>query len=183
MSRTAIQTTEIRVDNGPLVPGELAIDVEQIDVTMSIKTEPDMAWEHIDRHGHFHAYAEDGTLPTLEARTRVVEPALEDPDDDFDIDDYDEDYDQTYYVCAICDEEIEPKVIVTRPVGREFVPGLMSWTVEVGVPLRLGDRVSVVVTSGGSTCFGVGMVDEISSGGSGPGAVIVGESPLGRRKA
>lgn len=168
------------INNGPEVPATLTIDTEMIDVTMSTKTEPDMRWEYVDPFDHFHAYDKDGKLPTLVTRTEYR-------DCNGCGDEECEGYDVTVYDCAICGAPVEPATITTAPVDREYRPGRTSWTVEVEQHIT-EERVSVVLTAGGRTLFGIAAASGNYRAEGGPAGMRVwtklyGVSPLGQRKA
>ena len=183
---TANRTLKIRIDNGPEIDGVLNIDVEQIDVTVMTKTTPDLTWELVDDQGHFHAWDSEGNLPTLEARSEHVECGCSGDEDDCD------GYDITIRFCAICEQVIEPAVIVTHPLGREYAQGRKTWEVIAYADLEQGQKVSVRVHSGGSAdeqqaqAFGIGVavkVDYIQAdNGVRRLAKIAGVGPLGYRK-
>lgn len=187
-----LEPTAVQINNGPSVEAELTIEVEQIDATPSRVTKPDMGWEHVDSAGHYHAWTDDGTLPTLTPRTEHVDCAGAHLDADYSFDeDEDEDeecegYDITVYDCAACGERIEPKTISYTPRGREVVPSRKHWTVTAsGVALTAADMVSVKVTTPGAVLFGVGMAETaVQDTPFGPQATttITGVGELGRRQ-
>lgn len=185
------ENIKIRINDGPEIAGDLTIDTEQIDVTVMTKSKPDMAWEHVDTHGHFHAYDKDGELPTLESRSIHVDCACE--RDEYDPEGWDCDgYDETIYVCTICEETVEPKVITWSPIGREYMPGRKTWTVTVDANLERDDKVSVRIVSGAPAdevvLFGVATVVAVGHTrqfGDGPverTVQLVGVGPLGERR-
>lgn len=173
---------EISIDGRPPSAGILDVHQEWIDVSTLSAWKPDPKWTYVDRLGHFHAWGDDGNLPTLDRRTRHVDPVVSDEiDDDPDPDDCDDDgYDESFHACRICDEEIEPKYV---PAPRDrSMPGLKTWTIEVDQTLTCGTQVSVVATTPGSTAFGVGVVTTVSSPGSGTvRSTIAGSGDLGIR--
>lgn len=186
------ENIKIRINDGPDIAGTLTIDTEYVDVTVASKSKPDMAWEHVDSRGHFHAYDKDGNLPTLESRSVHVDCACQ--RNEYDPEGWDCDgYDETIYVCAICDEAIEPKVITWSPIGREYMPGRKTWEVTVDADLERGDKVSVRVTSGAPAdevvLFGIATVVAVGHSrqfGDGPverTVRLLGVSPLGERRA
>lgn len=185
MSGTITATASI--DSGPNVPAELTIEVERIDVTTATKTRIDPAWEFVDVRGHFHAWAHDETLPTLDARSEHVDCDAGHSDDEYDC----EGYDVTVYSCLICGEIIEPETITTASTFRETAPGRMSWTVVVHhvVEYERDRRLSVVFHAGDTTYFGVAAVvggrrTVPDSPHSAPRSTttLFGAGPLGRRK-
>jgi hypothetical protein len=166
------------VNGGPAVPASLSVEYEQIDVTVGTKTEPDWKWTYVDQAGHFHAWSDDtdrGQLPTLTSGT-------EHHACDFGHGADCEGYDVTVYSCAICGEEIEPKTVSHSPMGREYMRGRMTWTVQVEQHVG-ADPVSVRLTAPGVTYFGVAARTRSSlTLGETPRTTLVGISPLGRRK-
>jgi hypothetical protein len=185
---TVVTGAAVSINAAP-VSGTLSVEVEQIDVTVAVKTAPDPRWEHVDQQGHYHAWTHDGQLPTLTAKDEHHDCTGE---HFMGIGDTDgcEGYDVTVYMCTICGEKMEPAT-VSRPGKPEFIPGLTHWSVEVEVDQRLpdlGDRVSVRVDGRSETLFGVGVVADSSIGVEGGGmrsawTRIIGVSPLGRRVA
>lgn len=183
MNTPAAMNTLASINGGELVPAELTVETEQIEVTLSRKVEPNLTWTYTDVNGHFHAYDKDGKLPTLTART-------EHRGCDMGHDDDCEGYDVTVYECAICGEQVEPAVRVIEPGPREFIPGPTNWTVRALVDTS-ADRVSVRLTSGAPLdrveLFGIAAAIRRDIEG-GPAGVRVwttfaGAGPLGERKA
>lgn len=184
-------TIKIRINNGPEIGGSLTIDTEQVDVTVMTKSRPDPAWEHVDSNGHFHAYDQGGNLPTLESRSIHVDCACQ--RNEYDAEGWDCDgYDDTIYVCTICEETVEPKRIVTHPIGREYAPGRTTWELLVYADVTRGQRVSIRVTSGQPAdevvMFGVAEVVDVAMVRQEGAAQIqslarlVGVGPLGERR-
>lgn len=181
---------EISIDGRPPAAGIIDVHQEWIDVGTLSAQKPDPDWTYLDERGHFHAWDDEGNLPTLDRRMRHIDPVAtdeidDDPDpDDLDDDNYDDDdrdgYEESFYACRICGEEIEPKYV---PASRDRkMPGLKSWTIEVDQALTCGTQVSVVATTTGSTAFGVGVVTAVSH--PRPGTVrstIAGSGDLGIR--
>lgn len=157
--------------------------VELIDVTPAFDTYgPDPKWTFTDSKGHFHAASadQDHPWPTLEQRFHEHG----DPDDPDDV------WTTSYFVCSICEAEIEPNMIVIKSAGwREEAPGRKSWNamIEVmnGTPLYTGDKVSFRALVGDEQeIFGVAIVTGVEY--RALNAVMVinleGVSPLGTRK-
>ncbi len=180
----------ISIDGGPIVAGAIDVHQEWIDASTMTASKPDPNWTYVDAHGHFHAYDDDGKLPTLETKSRHIE--LSDAEDQqnydnahdemLDPDDYEiyEGYDEQFFACRICGEEIEPKRVPDNP--ERMIPGRKSWTVEVETALRRGTDVSIVAKMEGRTVFGVGHVSrvQLASGGIGR-SEIVGTADMGVR--
>lgn len=175
---TTVSTLTASIDGGAEVPAELDIETEQIDVTTTGKTVPDMAWEHVDQRGHYHAWTDGGELPTLDVRSEHEECTGShdlDPDDPLFIDC--EGYDVTVHSCKICGEIVEPGTKFIPSFGREYTPGRTTWTVRVGAHLEHGQSVSVLLRTGASSAFGIGQVVKVDEGTS----TIVGAGELGHR--
>lgn len=128
--------------------GEITIFTQMIEMRFAFATEPDLRWSDTDPSGHFHAYAHDGSLPTLDTiREHVDCNGCGDEDCDG--------YDVVTYVCSICRAPVEPK---TKPAEDKIVPGQKSWEATVDIPVEMGKVVSVRAELGGRTAFGVGRV-------------------------
>jgi len=171
---------KIQINDDEPVIGGLTIDQDWIDVTSITATTPDLSWQYTDPRGHYHAYTEDGKLPTLQVRT--VHHLCDGDDDDEDC----EGYDTSYYVCAICGdaEVVEPHRL---PEGPKQIPGRQSWTVEVPVKIERGDQVSVRIWTPDALLFGVGQSHGVVRAEGGPEGVrvtskILQAGPLGRRR-
>lgn len=146
-----------RVNDEPAVPCTLAIEREIEMVYTDGAMAPDMAWQTVDDMGHFHAYSEDKSLPTLRRRDRHVpcDGACGGVCGG-------EGYTAVEYVCAICGRTVDPGVLPER--GPIAVPGRKSWSVEIqdapGTPYPVGHVVIVRVESedGDLYAFGVAKV-------------------------
>lgn len=124
----------ILVDGKP-AKGTLTIDQDWIDVTMSVESRPDPSWEYTDTYGHFHAWADDRTLPTLKAESVHVPCGHNDECEGYHTDEY---------RCLICQEEVFPAHIVdTNPPPRQ-TPGRTHVTVEVDAFVPIGWQASIV---------------------------------------
>lgn len=183
-------TVMIKVDNRDAVKGALEMGVDEVDVTTLGATKPNLAWEHVDPAGHFHAWDREGTLPTLDRHTQHV--GCDMPTSCGQGDDEEGDcpgYNRTFYVCKIC-AEVEP--IRIPDVDRKFLPGRSWWnaTVETLEPLEYGTLVSVVLTAGDGAAryFGVAQVGASTTTfqvGDLPGLITTnlhGTGPLGRKR-
>lgn len=143
----------VTIDNGAPLSAGLTIEQHYETIWSNTATKPDSRWEHIDSHGHFHAYDTDGKLPTLIARSRHL-----DCDGTCGGVCEDEGYDITEWFCAICDEQIEPHRIDDREP--HDIPTRKDWTIKVesAAPI-VGDRVTVRFDMGnGQEMFGVAVV-------------------------
>lgn len=164
------------IDNAPPVPGELMIIREMIDVSVAVAVKPDMEWSHVDSEGHWHAFADDGTLPTLMRAPGAAEWA--EPSE--------------AWSCIICVDEVEPSYVSAPALGQEWIPGPRTWRVTVSeVPMsrvpRIGDHHTIRVVTTGQTLFGVAVVlDSQVTNQVGTSEMVVratfgGMSALGRR--
>jgi hypothetical protein len=163
------------VIDGQACFGTLAVTQELIPYRSEIATKPDLKWSLIDDNKHFHAYAEDGKTPTLDA---IVEHIGCDGSCG---DEVCEGYDITRYVCHLCQQSVEPGRVPDR---EGVILGRYSWSIEVDVMLALGAAVSVVVIDAdGVTCFGFAQVTNVSGGSDGVRSTLVGASSLGKTSA
>jgi hypothetical protein len=149
-------TTELRgtatIDSGEPLPATLIIEQHYEIVRSNIATKPDQRWEHIDTHDHFHAYDQDGKLPTLVNRARHI-----DCDGTCGGVCEGEGYDITEWFCVICDEQVKPGRLDDH--GPHSIPTRKDWTIKVETSRPItGDRVTVRFDLGeGKVLFGVAM--------------------------
>lgn len=177
---------EITIDADRTYPGVLIIEQQYEIISSDIATKPDPQWEHIDSHGHFHAYDQDGKLPTLAGRARHIDCdgihtgpyAPEAPCEGYDI---------TEWFCTICDEQIKPGHVDDH--GPRSIPTRKDWTIKVESDRPItGDKVTVRADmSHGMVMFGVahvgGWEGTISSDHSQVFTTLYSASPLGTRSA
>jgi len=167
----------------------LTVEVETMDVTPATVTKPDYRWTLTDARGHFHAFSTDKEhpLPTLDRKTR--ERAI------FDTDDEDEEpdiWEESYYVCRLCGQEMEPKWITNAVTWEERVPVRKSWKIELISRGELGSHhlmkwrnslVTAVIETQDRHYFGIAFV-EITTVESGTvHALLTGHGALGTRDA
>jgi hypothetical protein len=132
-------------------------------------TKPDPRWEHTDSHGHFHTFAEDGSLPTL--RTEIVEMPCDGSCDDVC---GGEGYTITRYRCKICGDEVEPGYVPDYQARESGTPimGPKDATVTIHSDRVFEERtVSVHVTANGDEWIGIGEIHNTGatwSGGEAP---------------
>jgi hypothetical protein len=174
------------IDGATPLPCNVRVHQEWLDVSSGLPSRrPDPSWELVDKRGHFHAFTGDGKLPTLAEET-VRKPCpggCDDPDC--------EGIAVTRYRCRICRKKIQPRWVSVYDNLDRRMPGLKSWSVEVNdlsgavVPPAVGELVSVKVTSGGRTYFGIGrpygLTVEQSSGGFVASYTVHGDGELGVR--
>lgn len=174
-------TTEITIDNGAPMAGHFEIETEVISYRSSTATAPRMSWTQVDANGHWHAYAQDGELPTLTRRVRHV-------DCDFTTHPGDglgecDGYDVSEWHCRICDEEIQPERVADT--GEKSMPGRKSWSAEINPEREIKGDVTVRVKSGERVLFGVARASTASMEGDSNGIRITtrldGIGPLGER--
>jgi len=135
-------------EQGPF-PGVLNIETERIDITSGTDThKPDPKWTHVDRAGHFHAFA-DGKLPTLQPYEK--HHACPDPCCACN----GEGWSETRYRCRLCGKRVRPGYVVDVPGGTpRTMPGLTTWTVTVTSQAQWDADVSLRVVAGTDEFFG-----------------------------
>lgn len=148
----------------------IAVTTQQDMVDVTTQFEPDPSWTYVDRKGHFHAYTGDDNTshyPTLKTRHVHTECSLGGTDGGCpDHNECDGDWESSL-VCVICEQEVTPGSRTT--VGRSFIPGLQSWSVEAaGVWAESGDVVSVRLNDsrGLPLYFGVAQCSDMRYGSS-----------------
>jgi hypothetical protein len=149
---STVSTLEIFVnEQGPFV-GTLNIETERIDITMAGPSyKPDPEWTYVDKAGHFHAFTEDGKLPTLERYEKHLNC-----DGSCAGVCSDEGYTETRYRCRACGKRVKPGYAVKVPGGaQQFMPGRTSWTVTVSGRTQWNADVSVRAVAGGKEWFGL----------------------------
>lgn len=175
---TIAATMRVWIDGAGPFPGRLDIDHEVRTERFGQLSEPDLDWEFTDAAGHFHAYAAEGGLPTLDRTSRHVEC-----EGGCGLGDSCEGYDVWVYHCRICGEEIEPGLITRYDVTKTY-PGLTSWGVQVhGADHPSNDIVSVRCRWNDREWFGMGSVVEWTSNDGQAQLGIVGNGELGERHA
>lgn len=151
-------TALIRIDGEtPARMGNLEVVQESVGVTSLTASKPNLAWTFRDAAGHFHAFAKDGSLPTL-ATSSIHDPGCIGNCEDLD---YEFQCGVRHpYVCRVCGEEIKPER--TPDPGPHYMPGRKSWSVLVyGVDLEFGQEVSITAedsATGRVWAFGVAKV-------------------------
>lgn len=135
------------INGSPVTAVDLRVDTEPIDISTMSDVQPELSWSFTDAAGHFHAYDQEGKTPTL--RTEYEE---------YWCDDCHEEHTNSWLVCIICSEAIEPKTVDRGPT-RKWIPGRTEHTLTVrhsGIPLPVGRQVSVHLTEGDSReLFGI----------------------------
>jgi hypothetical protein len=176
---SVIREIQIIIDNEPPTKGEFSIEVEQIDVSTALgRHEPDRSWTFIDAAGHFHAWADADSLPTLETKNEWV--SYDEPDEDGE-----DGYMVSTSHCRICGEQIQPgyRYVAGDSGFRKFAAGRTFWTVKVNGEGALRDRKSVRIIRGEQMHFGIGEIVEVFDDHGRPALVISGAGELGQRKA
>jgi len=150
---STLHSTTIRLDDGEPVRGELMVSREVETIYSELATKPDSAWEYTDPLGHWHAYADDGSLPTLDAKREQV-----DCDGTCGGVCEGEGYEITRYYCRICSAPVDPaRVPDHRP--HHILTG-WNWTVVVYTFIPAGQEMSVRIIGEDRTAFGVGVSGE-----------------------
>lgn len=133
------------------VEGIVTVEQEWIDVTPMTEVDPD--WIHIDSHGHAHRWmaGPDPLVPLLrtQRQTPVLPTLIRVPDDEGHwCEECEGDWQPSRYECRICGDVVAP---ASRAfVGRNYIPGIKHWSVEVqttSVVLPVG-RVAVTLLTG-----------------------------------
>lgn len=108
--------------------GTLSVETPRIDVTMAGNTyKPDPEWTHVDKAGHFHAFAGDRSLPTLERyeKHRNCDGSCGGICES-------EGWTETRRRCRICRKRVKPGYVIDVPGGTpQSIPGPSSWCVLV----------------------------------------------------
>lgn len=174
---------EISINDGPQLPGRIVVEQEiRTEWSMSA-TKPDPTWTHIDQQQHYHAYDDDGELPTLTSRRVHLEC------DGLHVGAYDDQadcdgYDVTEWHCRICGEHVEPGRV--SDAGPFHIPARKSWHADVYSDRPAGNGlVSVRALTADRLLFGAGHarigIVEYGPDGSRVRTDIIGASPLGTR--
>ena len=155
MARSMNVNYPIRVD-GDEVVGSLVIERNAVEIPPSMLPEPDPDWTFTDAAGHAHYY--DDGYPTLE---RVVVETW------WCVDCHDH-HDDEAMACPICGEHIRPGTRPPSPFPK-YIPGLETWTVEVGRFYKQGTEHTVEVAGK----VGIAVVTESSLSSNGTGDAIM----------
>lgn len=133
---TTIHNPRVLIDGSEPLTCTVNVNVEEVESTSGIgHAKPDASWFHLDMHSHFHAWAADGTLPTLR-RTK-----------------------KNNHRCVICNEKVEPRTVgVPASSFRTFVPGRKEIVFQVVSEYEPAPIVSVRVAEGPTSGFGIGRV-------------------------
>jgi hypothetical protein len=173
-------------------PFSCALEVTQqyVDVSsFSGERHPNLAWEFVDEAGHYHAFAKDETLPTLDRH--VTHRTCGELDHlHTDLDEVDEcgGYDEIRTVCKLCAEPVEPAYVTEAPRAKA-IPGRSFWEATIyGVHLEVGSKVSLAFSepaTGRVQWFGIGGVVgngiETYDGGATYVTRVFGDGPLARK--
>lgn len=186
-----ILNVNVSVDGKPPVDG-LLVQTVNFDIIKSYGKEVDSNWEMVDAAGHYHAYNRSNETrflsykryPTL--REMIRNHDHEYCDDGCCINDICEDlYQETYYQCLICQEEITPGAATVNTVVRE--PRSASWKLEIAPSPQfiVNSEVSVrmFIDTANGQWFGVACVTDALIEHGMAGYTLVGISDLGTTKA
>lgn len=173
MTLAPIAAVTITLDGGPETPGRIDEACDWFEAMV-----PDRTWQHTDTAGHWHAFDDDGQLPTLVERRRHVPCDGSCGCDEVIERESCEGYDVTEQRCRICDAVVEPKW------ASGSKPGPRDWTGEVyGYLGRIGDRVLVKAITDHVVLFGVALVVDVEVNFNQESITrLSGDGPLGRRK-
>lgn len=172
----------VSVDGGNLLHGTLTI-THEYERIVSSSPEPDRRWSYVDAAGHFHAYDQkwednlyNQAYPTLRPNSRHMgcNGLCPDPDSGC------EGWDDVYYTCIACDEEIEPKT-VPGPHSRSIHTST-TWELEVAAAVPSTGKVSVRIEQNERTWFGFAVVSWYEAGSTEGRSMFIGVTPLGKRK-
>lgn len=136
----------------------LSTTVEQLDVSSALPySVPDMDWFAIDKRGHFHTFADDGTLPTLD-ETVIRVPCDSSCGGDLDC----EGTTRTVYRCKVCGKKVKPAWTTSVDTFRRFAPGRRQTEIEFKArgPMQFeqGDLLSFRVDYPERHLFGIAAV-------------------------
>jgi hypothetical protein len=137
---------ELLVDGRP-VQGSFTQHQEWIDATAEY--EPDPNWTFVDSNGHEHRWMAgpfDPLVPlTRPQQQTAVVPTLVKVDDDEPhwCEDCQGDYQPWHYECRVCGDRVSPRT--RHAMGRNYIPGMRHFEVEVEDVLRMGSTVQVTV--------------------------------------
>jgi hypothetical protein len=164
---------QVRVDAQGPYECNLEMTTDVIDVTSAFGVRsPNLAWEFVDEAGHYHSFTKDGHLPTTSVHS-IIHGAGSD-----------EEWTETYRVCKLCAETIDPKYDVDH--STQVMPGRSSWIAEVrGVHLEAGKEVSLAFSTahtGRVRYFGIGKVIALNITDSTYVTLVGGTGELGRKK-
>ncbi|MBO4272370.1 hypothetical protein [Microbispora triticiradicis] len=158
-------TATASINNGQEWPCDVTIEQDVEYVRSELAMKPDPGWEFIDDAGHFHAFAEDGELPTLNSE-RVDVPC----DGSCGGVCQGEGYTELRWTCRICEQEVKPGYVPdykARTLGEPIALPLQAWLTITSTEPVTNSRgeVSVRVRYGDQELFGTGFV--VNRGGSG----------------
>lgn len=115
---------------------------EEVRSLSSVK--PDPKWQQTDTNGHYHAYSENGDIPTLRSKSETYWCA--------DCQDHHTNY---IHVCQLCGEEIQPKTIDSGPTST-WIAGPTTWTLHTKGPLNVPpEGLSVHINRSDLELFGI----------------------------
>jgi hypothetical protein len=153
---------------------DLHVEQESIFVGPSTSRVIDLDWSYTDRDGHWHAFADDGSHPTLDKNTRRV-PTGPDPDEDF--------YTETWYACSICGQTVKPGF--KTKYNDDHIPGMRSWRVEANMsklPIpRIGEKAVIRLVAGDTTAFGIAVITQVNYEPGTAHVIMMGMGPLAYR--
>lgn len=150
----------------------LHVEQETIYVGPSTSKTPDLDWTYTDRDGHWHAFADDGSHPTLDEHSRRVPFGAT---DDYRI--------ESWYACKICGQTITP--CFKTKYNDDHIPGTKSWRVEASMtklPIPIvGDSMVIRLVAGDTVAFGIAAVIKVDYEPGSASVSMAGAGPLAYR--
>jgi hypothetical protein len=183
MTRIREGDADITIDDRPPLPGSYRIE-EQVITLDTTATAPDPTWNTVDAQGHWHAWTDDGKLPTLRTAPRHVPcDGTDHPGTDGDLCDG---YDAAALHCRICGEQITPRRIpAPHPTT---VAVAHAWTVtltahpDAPAPKSPAAATIRIRTSTGELLFGVAVPGPADRSADGTTVITFeGQTHLGHR--
>lgn len=160
---SAVLGATARINNEGPFPAELTVERNVERIPTLGRTVPDLAWSHVDKHGHYHAYAADGSLPTLDA-TRKHMPCIGCEDRAC------EGGYRTVYRCGLCKRKVKPGT--TTSYDDTVVQGPAEATLVIREVREdtfrdIEEPVSATIDTGSQFGFGFGHLVSLVGEGSG----------------
>jgi hypothetical protein len=184
----------ISINGGKWLDGYIDVEQEILRIRSRDAVKPDQSWEFTDQAGHWHAFTDDGELPTID---RITLPMPCDGSCGGVC--QGEGYHAYQDKCHACGEQLQPRWVPDEEARGEGTPveGRYSWGVQVEeyrplserlmlTALDFGQQVSVRLDNPQATYFGLAMVDRRSVQSDGElmraRVDLVGASQLGKRR-
>lgn len=170
----AFHTRQAWIGNRPVDQMDLHVEQEMIYIGPSTSKTPDLDWTYTDHDGHWHAFADDGSHPTLDEHKRRV------PLDATDNDDY---MIETWYACKLCGQTIKPSY--KTKYNDDHIPGMKSWSVtadmsKLPIP-SVGEKTVIRIMAGDTIAFGIAIVTNVGYEPGTAHVIMSGMGPLAYR--